>query len=117
MLQTANLATPAQQGRFERIPGVVMLDGIWLKVLLPTEEEFIDRKGRPRKRMKLRKYPVLVAYRADPHRGERWILDWERGEEEDQASWQRLLERLEKRGLDAAHGLRLIVHDGGAGLA
>ena len=48
--------------------------------------------------------------------GERWVLDWERGEAEDQASWQRLLERLLERGLHAEKGLRLFVHDGSAGL-
>lgn len=116
VLQTADLAAAFHQGRIERVPAVVMLDGIWLKVLLPTEDEFIDRKGRRRKRAKLRKYPVFVAYGGDPVSGERWILDWERGEEEDQASWQRLLERIWKRGIHAERGLRLFVHDGGAGL-
>lgn len=117
VLQTADLAAAFHQGRIERVPAVVMLDGIWLKVLLPTEEEYTDKRGRQRKRMKLRKYPVLVAYGIDPVSGERWILDWERGEAEDQASWQRLLERLWERGVHAERGLRLFVHDGGAGLA
>lgn len=44
------------------------------------------------------------------------MLDWERGEEEDQASWQRLLERLLERGLDGDKGLRLFIHDGSSGL-
>ena len=53
----------------------------------------------------------------DPVSGVRWLLDWERGEAEDAASWQRFLERLEQRGLVAERGLELIVHDGGSGLA
>jgi len=117
VLQAADLAVAFHQGRIERVPAVVMLDGIWLKVLLPTEDEYTDTRGRRRKRSKLRAYPVLVAYGVDPVSGERWILDWERGEEEDQASWQRLLERLGERGIHAERGLRLFVHDGGAGLA
>jgi len=117
VLQAADLANAFHQGPIERVPAVLMLDGIWLKVLLPTDEEYTDRRGRRRKRTKLRKYPVLVAYGVDPQSGERWILDWERGEDEDQASWQRLLDRLWERGLHAERGLRLIVHDGGAGLA
>lgn len=116
VVQAADLARAFHQGEFTRVPAVLMLDGIWLKVLVPTEEEYLDRQGRRRKRTKLRKYPVLVAYGVNPLSGERWILDWERGEEEDQASWQRLLERLWERGLRAEKGLRLIVHDGGAGL-
>lgn len=117
VLQTADLEVAFHQGRIERVPAVLMLDGIWLKVLLPTEDEYTDTRGRRRKRSKLRKYPVLVAYGVDPVSGERWILDWERGEAEDQASWQRLLERLWERGLRAERGLRLVVHDGGVGLA
>jgi transposase-like protein len=117
VVQAADLAPAFHTGEFTRVPAVLMLDGIWLKLLVPTEEEYVDRKGRHRKRMKLRKYPVLVAYGVDPTSGERWILDWERGEEEDQASWQRLLERLWERGVRAERGLRLVVHDGGAGLA
>ena len=114
--QTAELAEAFHQGEFSRIPQVVMLDGIWLKVLLPTDQEYVDKRGRRRKRYKLRKFPLLVAYGVDPVSEERWILDWERGEAEDQASWQRLLERLLERGLHAEKGLRLFVHDGSAGL-
>jgi transposase-like protein len=114
--QTAEIAEAFHKGEFERVPGVVMLDGIWLKVLLPTDEEYVDKKGRRRKRNKLRRFPLLVAYGVDPRSGERWVLDWERGESEDQASWQRLLERLQERGLTAERGLRLFAHDGSAGL-
>jgi transposase-like protein len=114
--QTADLAEAFHQGKFPRIPEVMMLDGIWVKVLLPTDQEYVDKRGRRRKRYKLRKFPLLVAYGIDPVSGERWILDWERGESEDQASWQRLLERLLERGLHAEKGLRLFVHDGSAGL-
>jgi len=115
--QTADLALAFHQGQFERVPPVVLLDGVWLKVLLPTEEEYLDKCGRRRKRNKLRKLPLLVAYGVDPVSQERFVIDWERGESEDQASWQSLLERLLERGLCAQRGLRLFVHDGSAGLA
>lgn len=114
--QAARLAKAFHQGQFGRVSAVVMLDGIWLKVLLPTEEEYVDQRGRHRKRYKLRKFPLLVAYGVDPMSGQRWVLDWERGEAEDQASWQRLLERLLERGLTAERGLKLFIHDGSAGL-
>jgi transposase-like protein len=114
--KATKLAEAFHQGEFERVPGVVMLDGIWLKVLLPTDQEYVDKRGRRRKRYKLRKFPLLVAYGIDPVSGERWVLDWERGEDEDAPSWQRLLERLLARGLRAERGLALFVHDGSAGL-
>lgn len=117
VLQTTDLAEAFHQGRFERVPAVVMLDGIWLKVLLPTAEEYTDTLGRRRKRFKFRKDPVLVAHGVDPVGGQHWVFDWERGEDEDQASWQRLLERLQERVVGATQGLRLVAHDGSAGLA
>jgi transposase-like protein len=114
--QTARLADGLQQGALGRIPPVVLLDGLWIKVLEPTEEEFTDRLGRRRHRCKLRKFPLLVAYGVDPVGGERWVMDWERGTAEDEASWRRLLERLGTRGLSAEKGLRLFIHDGSRGL-
>jgi len=39
VLQTADLAGAFQHGEIERVPAVVMLDGIWLKVLVPTDDE------------------------------------------------------------------------------
>lgn len=72
--------------------------------------------------MRVRKFPLLVrlgelvAYGVDPVSGERWLLDWEQGQKEDEASWRKLLERLLDRGLRAERGLELFIHDGSAGL-
>jgi hypothetical protein len=114
--EAGELAEAFHQGPLERVPQVVMLDGVWLKVLEPTGQQYTDKRGRLRQRMKARKFPLLVAYGIDPVSGQRWLLDWERGQEEDAASWARLLERLEERGLGAERGLELFVHDGSAGL-
>lgn len=103
--QTAKLQETWRAGPFERVPAVVMLDGIWLKVLEPTGTTYRDRLGRERQRRRKKTYPILVAYGVDPVSGERWLLDWERGEAEDEASWLTFLERLE-----------LILQDGGSGL-
>ncbi len=114
--KVAELATAFHQGMLERVPAVVMLDGVWLKVLEPTGEEFVDGRGRKRKRLKKRKFPLLVAYGVDPASGQRWILDWEKGVEEDLDSWRVLLMRLQARGLCERQGLKLFVHDGSLGL-
>jgi hypothetical protein len=114
--QTAELAKAFHGGQFEQVPAVLMLDGIWLKVMEPTGEKYVDKKGRCRDKMKVRKFPLLVAYGVDPVSGKGHLLDWERGREEDQDSWQKLLERLLERGLCAQRGLQLIVSDGSAGL-
>ncbi len=114
--EAAVLAEGFHAGELKRMPAVVMLDGIWLKVLEPTGEWYADKQGRRRQRLKVQRFPLLVAYGVDPVSGERWLLDWERGKEEDQESWQRLLERLLARGLCRERGLELFVHDGSAGL-
>ncbi|HEX2987462.1 MAG TPA: transposase [Chloroflexota bacterium] len=114
--RTSDLAAAFHQGMLERIPAVVMLDGVWLKVLEPTGEEFLDKQGRKRDRLKTRKFPLLVAYGADPTSGERWVLDWQKGREEDLESWRTLLMRLQERGISETRGLRLFIHDGSLGL-
>ncbi len=114
--RAGELAKAFHGGVLERIPAVVMLDGVWLKVLEPTGEKFIDKKGRERDRLKVRKCPLLVASGADPASGERWVLDWQKGREEDLESWRSLLVRLRDRGLSERGGLRLFVHDGSLGL-
>lgn len=115
--ETALLRPAFAAEPFARVPAVVLLDGIWLKVLEPTGETYRDKQGRQRERQKKRTFPVLVAYGLDPVTGERWLVDWDRGAAEDHASWQRFLDRLEERGLLAERGLELVIHDGGSGLA
>jgi transposase-like protein len=48
--------------------------------------------------------------------GKRQILEWEGAEQEDQASWQRLVQRLWERGVTLETGLQAIVRDGTQGL-
>jgi transposase-like protein len=116
ILEVNRLVDALRQALLARIPPVVLVDGIWLKVLEPTGERFRDAKGRDRPRMRRKQVGLLVAYGVDPRTGEWWVLDWERAEQEDEASWGRLLERLRQRGLTAERGLRLIVSDGSDGL-
>lgn len=114
--QAATLAAALRAGPLTTIPAVVQLDGLWVKLMYRTGEQYTDTRGRKRARVQRVTVPLLVAYGVDPVRGERWILDWELGDAENQASWQRLLERLHARGLHATAGLALFVHDGSGGL-
>ena len=114
--QAAPLAEALRAGPLERVPPVVLLDGLWVKLSRETEATYTDRQGRQRHRRRHEKVPLLVAYAVDPARGERWLLDWELGEREDEASWARLLERLRTRGLSTSAGLELVIHDGSSGL-
>ncbi len=114
--QAAALAEALHAGPLRRVPPVVLLDGLWIKHVVETGERYMDRHGRDRPKVQRARVPLLVTYRVDPPTGERWLVDWERAEQEDQASWQPLLERLQARGLGSAAGFTLFVHDGGSGL-
>jgi transposase-like protein len=114
--QAAPLAEALRAGPLTRVPPVVLLDGLWITVLRETGDAYRDRQGRQRSRRQRVKIPLLVAYGVEPTSGERWIVDWELGEREDEASWRRLLERLHQRGLRAEAGLELFVQDGSSGL-
>jgi len=117
VLEVSRLADAFHKDGLERIPPAVLFDGLWVKVMEPTGERFVDVEGRDRPRVRRKRIGLLVAYGVDPVTGQWWVLDWERAEQEDQASWQRLLERLRQRGLVAEQGLKLIVSDGSEGLA
>jgi len=112
----ATLAATLRGAPLGRVPPVVLLDGVWVKLMVPTGEHYQDRHNRERERVRRVKVPLLVAYGVDPATGERWLLDWEQVAGEDEASWRGLLERLQARGLRADAGLVLFVHDGSAGL-
>jgi transposase-like protein len=114
--EAAALAAVLRGEPFARVPPVVLLDGLWVKLMVDTGARYPDRRGRDRPRRRRVKIPLLVAYGVDPVSGERWLLDWERGEGEDPASGQGLLERLERRGRRADTGLTLFVSDGSSGL-
>jgi hypothetical protein len=114
--EAAALAAVLRGEPLARVPPVVLLDGLWIKVMVETGERYRDRRGRDRPRVRRDRVPLLVALAVDPPTGERWVLDWVVGREEDEASWRHLLERLHARGLHAASGLVLFVHDGSSGL-
>ena len=40
MNKAAKLAEAFHKGQSQRVPAVVMLDGLWLKVLIPTDEAY-----------------------------------------------------------------------------
>lgn len=100
------------------VPPVVMLDAIWLTWMEKTGQVKPDRSGRQRPIKKRVKQPVMIALGIWPEEGRKLVLDWEVGDGpgEDTASWLRLLNRLEERGLHPHFGLQLFITDGDAGL-
>jgi len=95
---------------------VVRLDAIWGYLAEETGEEFVSKRQQKRKRKKVSKVPLLVAWGVWPDSGKKALLGWVVGKKEDTAAWQKLLETLHERGIHANSGLRLIVSDGSSGL-
>lgn len=113
--KVADLTAQEFQGKC-RVAPVIQLDAIWGHLAEETEEVFYDRRGRKRTRKVVQKVPLLVAWGIWPQSGEKALLAWEIGKEEDTATWQKLLEKLHARGVHADKGLRLFISDGGSGL-
>lgn len=102
-------------GRLESVPPVVQLDGIFLKEAWETGEVFHDKRGRKRKRKKVARIALVVAWGIYPGTGERVLLGWEEGDTEDKQTCLKLLKRLSGLGICWKNGLRLFIHDGGGG--
>lgn len=117
VLDVAKLVGGFRQGPLGRVPSVLLVDGLWVNLMVVTEETYTNKRGQVRKRMRRQRIVLLVALGVEPRTGEWWVVDWERAAQEDQAGWERLLERLRRRGLTSEQGLRLIVSDGSEGLA
>jgi hypothetical protein len=59
--QAAPLAEALRAGPLGRVPPVVLLDGLWVKLMQPTGEHYRDRQGRQRRRRRRVRVPLLVA--------------------------------------------------------
>lgn len=112
----AQLSEDAFQ-RLERIPPVIQLDGVFVREAVETGETFQDKRGRRRKRKKVTKKALVVAWGIYPDTGERVLLGWEEGDEEDKETCLKLLKRLDKLGICRKNGLRMFIHDGGGGFS
>lgn len=97
-------------------PPILQVDAVWVTLLRPNGEVRRDRKGRSRAVKGRHKVPIMIAMGVWPDSDRREILLWRLGESESAEEWIAFLEILEARGMRGAQGLRLIIHDGGAGL-
>ena len=107
---------PVVERPFRSVPPVILWDAIWVTLLVPTGQTYIDGRGRRRMRKAKEKVCVLVALGLYPQSGHWGILGWRLAESESKAEWERLLVALETRGVYRERGVELFIHDGGAGL-
>lgn len=100
----------------QQVPPILQLDAIWFTQLQATEEFRTDRRGRRRAVKQGHKRPIFIALGLWPDTGRREVLAWQLGDSEDAEAWLTFLSDLEAQGIRGANGLRLLIHDGGAGL-
>lgn len=99
------------------VPAVVQFDGIWLSMQTPQAGIHEDSRKRKRHHKRGKRIVVLVALGLwTDGSGKRRILDWEVADQEEQAAWERLVQRLWERGVKLETGLQAIVRDGSEGL-
>ena len=100
----------------EDVPPVLQVDAIWITQLRANGRVRRDRKGRKRPVKGRFKVPIMIAMGIWPDSDRREIVLWRIGEDEGTEEWVKFLEILEDQGIRGENGLKLIIHDGGAGL-
>jgi transposase-like protein len=101
----------------KEVPAVVQFDGIWLSMQTQQDGLSQDSRKRQRQRKRGKRIVVLAALGLwTDGSGQRHILDWELADQEEQAAWERLVQRLRERGVKLETGLQAIVRDGTEGL-
>lgn len=95
-------------------PPVLIVDGVWVTILIPTGETALDASGHERHCAKGEKRVILAVLAVWPD-GQHQIIHYDIAHEESQASWSAVCQQLLARGLDPS-AVRLVVSDGSSGL-
>jgi transposase-like protein len=95
-------------------PPILIVDGVWGQVLMPTGATWIDQSGHERREMRGVDQVILTVMGVWPD-GRHQILHYQLAAAEDTAAWSALLTRLLGRGMDAAV-IQMVVSDGSTGL-
>ena len=95
-------------------PPVLLVDGVWVKILYPTGQTWTDASGHVRQEVRGEERVILTGMAVWPD-GRHTILHYEVAVAETQDTWAAFLTHLLERGLDPA-GVQLVVSDGTHGL-
>jgi transposase-like protein len=109
--------SPMQRWRERKItdtPPILIVDGVWVQILAPTGQTWIDRSGHERMEMRGQER-VVLAVMGVWEDGRHEILHYEATDAESSESWSAVLAALKRRGLDPAV-VRMVVSDGSSGL-
>jgi putative transposase len=103
-----------RQAPLDDTPPVVLVDGINVKVLLPTGTYHTNRRGQRRSVKRREGRVILVALGVWPD-GRYRVLCFEMVDQETKANWKKFFRNLLAKGLDTGQ-LQLVVSDGRPGL-
>jgi transposase-like protein len=103
-----------RQARLQDTPPAIIVDGVNLKILCPTDTYRINQR-RQRRMVKRREERVLLAALGVWPDGRYQILYFEVVDKETKANWKQFFKRLKAKGLDTDE-LQLVVSDGRPGL-
>lgn len=106
--------TAWQQRPVEQTPPIILVDGVWVKILYPTGETWLDQAGHTRQQRRVQERVILAALAVWPD-GHYHLLHYEVAETEDEANWKVFWHHLIERGLEA-QTVKLVVSDGTKGL-
>ena len=95
-------------------PPILIVDGVWVQVLAPTGQTWLDRSGHERAEMRGQER-VVLAVMGVWEDGRHEILHYEAADAESSESWSAVLAALKRRGLDP-DAVRMVVSDGTTGL-
>ena len=106
--------TARQQQPLTKTPPIIIVDGVWVKILYPTGQDWVDKAGHTRQARQVQERVILVALAVWPD-GTYHILHYEIATDENEETWKAFWQHLIERGLDP-YTVELVVSDGTNGL-
>ena len=103
-----------RQAPLDDTPPVLIVDGVNIKILLPTDTYYINQRGQ-RRQVKRREDRVILAALGVWPDGRYQVICFEMVDKETKVSWKKLFRNLLAKGLDTSL-LQLVVSDGRPGL-
>lgn len=113
-LELQSQLSDKMQSPIVETPSVLIVDGVWVKMCIPTGETYLDKSGHERKQVKVQERVILAAIgvRKDGSYG---LVHYRAAEIEDEENWNTFFEAMIGRGLDAEL-VEMVVADGSKGI-
>jgi len=95
-------------------PPILIVDGVWVTILYPTDETWVDRSGHKRRKVRSEERVILAVLAVWPD-GRHYIIHYEVAKDESKETWSAVCQHLLARGLDP-RAVQVAVSDGTKGL-